>query len=80
MKDLGLNLKSMVVPDVSFKIETANDTIIANERTLRVILYEIRNGGILIDEVKITDSIGTVATFDSFTRSLSNELFGLILY
>ena len=80
MKDLGLNLKSMVVPDVSFKIETANDTIIANERTLRVILYEIRNGGILIDEVKITDSIGTVATFDSFTRSLNNELFGLILY
>ena len=80
MKDLGLNLKSMIVPDVSFKIETANDTIIANERTLRVVLNEIRNGGILIDEVKITDSIGTVATFDSFTHSLSNELFGLILY
>ena len=80
MKDLGLNLKSMIVPGVSFKIETANDTIIANERTLRVVLNEIRNGGILIDEVKITDSIGTVATFDSFTQSLSNELFGLILY
>ena len=80
MKDLGLNLKSMIVPDVSFKIETANDTIMANERTLRVVLNEIRNGGILIDEVKITDSIGTVATFDPFTRSLSNELFGLILY
>ena len=80
MKDLGLNLKKMIVPDVSFKIETANDTIIANERTLRAVLNGIRNGGILIDEVKITDSIGTVATFDSFTRSLSNELFGLILY
>ena len=78
MKNLGLSLNNLILPSVLFTIRTANEYHpMVNERTIRVILQHIREGAILIDEIEITDSIGTVATFNSKTYSLSNELFGL---
>ena len=77
MKNYGLSLDSMVLPNVDYKVETANETLIVNERTLRVILQHIKEGAIRVDEIRITDSIGTVATFNSDTYLLNVELFGL---
>lgn len=77
MRNFGLSLASSVLPSVEYKVETANETLTVNERTLRVILQHIKEGAIRIDEIRITDSIGTVATFNSDTCSLNVELFGL---
>ena len=77
MRNFGLTLASIVLPSVEYKVETANETLTVNERTLRVILQHIKEGAIRVDEIRITDSIGTVATFNSDTYSLNVELFGL---
>lgn len=77
MKNFGLSLASITLPSVEYKVETANETAMVNERTVRYLLEAIKDGFVAVNEVKITDSKGTVATFDLCTCTLNNELYGL---